>query len=101
MSITSARGLGRAVTHWGGVALFAGPLVVLAFGFCFFGGMHAGMDCHTVFPDLCPAMLVASFVPVLLVELLAAGWLRLEPVRSLHSVPLHRLDPPPKFRSLS
>ena len=97
----TTREFGRALSRWGQFALFAVPLVVLAFGFCSSAGEHAGMDGHAVVPDLCPAMLAASLAPLFVVELLAAGWLTLDSVRSLHSVPLHRLDPPPKSRSLS
>ncbi len=74
--------------------------ITLSIGFCIFDGDHHGTSHHGMSPDLCLGLVVLSFAVTLLglaeIDRLAAE--RLSPVRA---VPVHRLDPPPKFAPIS
>jgi hypothetical protein len=93
--------------------------VALALVLCAFGGDHdtpiahhqgtaAGTPtghgapaggAHTMSPDLCMGLLLASAVVLLLVGLLPGQWLRLQPQPVPCRISPARLDHPPRFRS--
>jgi len=75
-------------------------LVAVVLSLCLFqvattGIHHAGMS-----PDVCSGFFLVSFF-VTLLYVAEAGVLPAEPLSLFRPVTLHRLDPPPKFATVS
>jgi hypothetical protein len=89
------------VKSWPGRVLLAAMVVVtIAAGLCLFDGDEHETADHGASFDLCFGLAITSIAAVVL----AFGSLHdlpVEPPYVVHAVSLRRLDPPPKFPSLS
>lgn len=82
---------------WGRGVLITALLLIAAAGFCMFEGAHDGDHHHAASVDLCSAMVAASFAPIVLIALLAAGAAVILSAPRAPSVTRGVPVPPPKF----
>jgi hypothetical protein len=97
----------RFVDSWSGQALLVAMVLVagaigfcLFDGFCFFDVHEHGATGHGMSLDLCAGLAIFS-VAMSLVVFAQVHSVAVAPLYVAHPVFLHRLDPPPRSRSLS
>ena len=88
-------------TGWGGNAVVLAVLLTAALGFCVLDRHADGTGDHAMAPDLCLGMVAVSLGVVLLARLRASGRAYPDVVRSVSTLSIHVLDPPPKAASLA
>jgi MFS family permease len=84
----------------GRAAILGFVVLTLAVGFCLFDGDETGTPGHLSAPDLCNGLALFA-VAVTLLGLGATGEVSLGPAAATYRASRRRLEPPPKFRSLS
>jgi hypothetical protein len=82
--------------RWGGTAIAALALLILAAGFCCLDQGQSGMDDHSMLMDLCFLMLVAPAMIPLLAGSVSRGFAVNLLLPAFTAVPLAVPKPPPR-----